>query len=285
MVAAVIFAVGLAGAIAIGEWIGARWMLGLDAIRLVQALLCSALVCSLLYLFRRGVDRRPFSTIGLPPFPENIRTWGLGAGVTVASVVVVIGGATLLGMIQWGEVAIGRLLIFVVSSAVLIFFLEALPEEIVFRGYIFTNLNSRLPCWLAVILTTILFGLLPIFVGTFNTLFEQIGSQTPPTWQFVPEGEDPITYFTFLPIFGFVLLYARLLTGSVWTPIAIHMTFLIANRLILGPSLERTGLTLTMQPPGPMLLIPLYLSLTIIVLSMLMGFGGKSIDWSARQPE
>lgn len=90
-------------------------------------------------------------------------------------------------------------LLFVFCSLVI---LPPLAEEIVFRGYLFTNLRSKLPYMHTAIITSGLFGIAHL----------QFGSGEPLLWIAAID--------TF--VLSLVLCYMREKTGSLWPPIFIH---------------------------------------------------------------
>ena len=73
-------------------------------------------------------------------------------------------------------------------------FYEAFPEEITFRGYVYRNLNTRFPRWLALVLQVVMFVLAPIAVTAFMVAIG-IG-----TWDLIT-----VEYIINLVAFGTVL--------------------------------------------------------------------------------
>ena len=97
----------------------------------------------LIYLVRRLVDQRPFITLGLTSLRAGRNGWpwhGVlacpgsdrrGRGVAVGW------GADFLSTAGAGTVLLA------VHLPLLVFLFEALPEELVFRGYFYRNLAER----------------------------------------------------------------------------------------------------------------------------------------------
>lgn len=86
---------------------------------------------------------------------------------------------------------------------------EALPEELVFRGYFYRNLADALPRWLAVLGQAGLFTLFGVAIGAAGSI-------------------DRVVLFL---LFATVLGYLRAVTGSVWTGIGFHLAFQIVAQL------------------------------------------------------
>lgn len=92
-----------------------------------------------------------------------------------------------------------------------------IAEEIIFRGFLFGKLKKYAPIWLAIVITSILFGLV--------------------------HGQWAVAIDTFS--LSVVLCGLRLLTGNIWAPILLHMAkngiayyFLFINPMILTKLVE-----------------------------------------------
>ncbi|WP_313165161.1 CPBP family intramembrane glutamic endopeptidase [Sedimentibacter sp.] len=92
-----------------------------------------------------------------------------------------------------------------------VFFIEAFPEEIV-RGYLYSRLEVSFSPWTALLMQTVLFTLFAFLVGSLYST-EQ--------WLFIPG-------------FGFLLGYFRMLSGSIWFSIGFHVAMMTVTQAI-GP--------------------------------------------------
>ncbi|WP_177194730.1 CPBP family intramembrane glutamic endopeptidase [Alteribacillus iranensis] len=101
------------------------------------------------------------------------------------------------------------LLMSVLVLCVTVFLIEALPEELIFRGYIYRSLLSVFPHWITVLLQMLLFSLFAYLIGAMYSV-EQI---------------------QFLPGFAFILGYVRAVSGNVWTPIGFHLAIMTATQM------------------------------------------------------
>lgn len=68
-----------------------------------------------------------------------------------------------------------------------------------------------------------------------------------------PAGEDPVSYLVLLFVFGVTLVIARMVTGSLWTAIAVHLTVLTVNRLVLA---RETGWSIELASADVLALVP-----------------------------
>lgn len=151
-----------------------------------------------------GTGWRPFLAgvaAYLVPFPIGL------------AVVLALGWATLRVPASAGAV-IGS----VAGLLLLVLLYEALPEELIFRGYLYRNLVSVLPAWLAVGAQAVLFSLFGLALGA--------------------DGGRAVVFLAF----GFVLGLIRLVTGSLWAPIGFHLVFQTCAQLA-GPDRDLVTVT------------------------------------------
>ena len=126
---------------------------------------------------------------------------GLLGGIAVYVV-----GMILTGGNDWAVLAVGAqskttyMLLMAVPLSILGGLLMAgLPEELIFRGYIFQALGERLPVWVAGLVTSVLFG-----------------------WTHIGYGPAQVVAAF---VFSLVLIELRLVLGSLWCGIALHTGF------------------------------------------------------------
>jgi len=181
------------------------------------AILATAIAVPMIVFARRGLDGKTVESLGLVLSPAAIRPFLIGA---VAFLVPsALGFAVVLGL-GWAGIApgasLGEILLFVPMLAVLVFLYEALPEELAFRGYIQTNLESRLGYWGA--------------IGAQAMLFALWGAAL---WAVAAGGIawDRFAMFFFM---GLVLGMVRAITGSVWAAIGLHVAFQTVAQLLLN---------------------------------------------------
>ena len=108
------------------------------------------------YIFRRWVDRRSFSSLGLE-IPGHFRD-----GITGAALAVFIMGSSCLliqatGHLKWMDFIFDLRFLFIAFGTI---GLSAFSQELIFRGYILSNLLESFPKWLALGITTLLFAIL-----------------------------------------------------------------------------------------------------------------------------
>lgn len=257
-----------AGALALGSVAStaADQRLGLTGFgaKAVPAVVVFAVAVPAVLLLCRRVDRRPLPSIGVRRPGAAL----LGVGVVLAAAVLVFGLDALGGGLAVESVDAGTLLIFLATNTLLALLLEAVPEELVFRGYVFAALADRWRPWCAALVTTALFVVAPaLSIVLAAGLGVVLGLPTdPPT--FAPGGQDPLAYAILLAVFGVMLILARIATGSVWACVAAHLSFLTINRIVLPSSAFDTGVVVS-APPGTELLVLGYLVLALVAFAVL----------------
>ena len=183
----------------------------------VMALLTTALVVPLVVLARRYLDREPIAELGLALDLSALRPFAIGAAAWLLPFTIgltaclAFGLVTITPLAPWSEI-----LAFVPLLIMLVFLLEALPEELAFRGYIQANLGKILPLWAAVTVQAILFG-------TWGVAL----------WFLSSGGIDPLHASLFY-VMGAILGMLRVITGSVWTGIGFHVAFQTMAQLLLS---------------------------------------------------
>lgn len=170
----------------------------------LRAVCTALLVVPLVVLARRHLDRRPWAGLRLTNLREGL-PWLL-RGMLIWLTGALLGLAVTLGL-GWATVGVGQLapatLLLAVYLPVLVFLYEALPEELVFRGYVYRNLADRYPPWAAVVGQAVLFTLWGVALGAAQTV-------------------DRVVLFA---TFALVLGILRAVSGNLWACIGFHLAF------------------------------------------------------------
>jgi len=277
--AAALICVGLA----LAGWTGyqAEQGLGLSKVARygLQALILSALVVPGVWWLRTRVDRRPMSGLKLATPRTALLAFGLGMGIVLVPTIVT---GLLAGTLGWATVTLdlsSAALLKLLIAAATVFFFEALPEELVFRGYIYRTLNGVAPKWAAGAITTALFVATPVCTWLIARYLLRI--------PFGMGGSDGITvgYLSMILAFGLFTQYLRILTGVLWTSMGFHFAFILLNRVV-GPRPSHLLRFTDVTAGGPLQMTPLILMLIILVgLLAYPWLAKKPIGWGARDPE
>jgi membrane protease YdiL (CAAX protease family) len=95
---------------------------------------------------------------------------------------------------------------------VLVLLYEAIPEELIFRGYLFRVLAERLPGWATILAQALLFCAFGAAIGAATSI-------------------DRLLLFFF---FSISLGYLRQVTGTVFATIGFHAVFQLFSQWLLG---------------------------------------------------
>lgn len=195
------------------------------AVRLLNAALASTLGVTLVVVARRHLDHRRFDGLGLTITRKAWIPFAVGVAAFLLPSLAGLGIAILAGWIRLSlAVSPSDLLASVAMLVLTVFLYEALPEELIFRGYLYRNLSAAAPPWLAALGQAILFAL-------FGTALWVLTSG----WGVLVERG---AIFLFMAI---VLGIIRIVSGSVWTCIGFHWAFQLTAQTLLGPNIEARG--------------------------------------------
>jgi membrane protease YdiL (CAAX protease family) len=160
----------------------------------------------LTYLFRRFLDRQSFTGLGFTR--QRGWLWEIGFGVILGFVLMGsiflvewAGGWLTVSNGVWRFQTLGPALLMLAGYFAL-FILAGASEEIIFRGYILQNLREWPGTILAVIMSSLLFGLVHGLNPNFN-LFAALN----------------------IALAGVAFCYAYLITGNLWLPLAFHFSW------------------------------------------------------------
>lgn len=282
---ALVMAVALGTAVALSDVAHARY--GVDGFPrlLLAGVVCTGLAVPWIAWIRRRLDRRSLSGLGLPGLRRSLGTFGLGALVTTGAAAVTFGLGAAAGWIAFGELAAGPLAVFLASNTLIAFLYEALPEELTLRGYAYRSLSSGLSRWTAALWTTVLFLLVPAGASVVQAGATAVLGGEVRAPRLAPGGQDPVAYLVLLTFFGTTLVVARVVTGSVWASIGVHLAFLTVNRIVLSSPAAGTGWSASFTMPDAVLLIPAYLFLAALGFLIYGRWRRRGIGWRDRDPE
>lgn len=226
---------------------------------LLRAALTSVLVVPLIALARRFLDQRSWDGLGLSslrsgwkPLLVGIFCWLIPALIGIAASLVL--GWTTITLVE----PLGDTLLFMAGLALLVFFYEALPEELIFRGYFYTNLATRMPLWLAVVGQAVLFTLWGLLNGGENSL------------------DRSLLFFTFAIIVGIF----RVITGSIWVGIGFHLVFQTFAQLF-----GSVGSQFTTSSPAILTIVAFGILPFAFSITILRWFYPQRPNWRDSEPD
>lgn len=178
-----------------------------------------------IWILRKRLDRGNPLSIGINKFSQGFPKFILGYGLLLIPLIISLLITQLAG---WAEIKInweGAQIDMILLGMLSVFITDALPEELVFRGYIFSNLLTRFVKWKSALITTLLFVLFPILLYPIKGF---LGSDI--TTGIV--SNLSAGYLIYMVFFGAFAMYLRILTKSIWTGVGFHLMFVYINQLI-----------------------------------------------------
>ncbi len=222
----------------------------------MRAILASLQVLPMIAWAHRFLDRRPN-----PGLAELFPGWyPLLIGMVWWLIPAAIGTALCLAL-GWVQItttaSIGEVLALAGILFVLVFIYEALPEELIFRGYFYRNLAASMPLWAAILTQATLFMLWGLANGGENSL------------------ERSMLFFSFAGVVGIF----RAVTGSVWAAIGFHLAFQTVAQLF-----GTVGGQFIVSAPQTLMVFAFAVLPFIIGLSLLDMFYKNRPNWQQADP-
>lgn len=182
--------------------------------RILAGAVVSTIVVVLVLALARHVDRRSLRDYGLTSARQSVCAFGLGAIAWIGPAGIGFLTLSLFDAQLTLAVSAQELLLTVALVLAAVLLSEALPEELVFRGYVTTVLGERFELWTAILVQS------SLFVGMALML----------------RGYTGVLDLSLFATMGICLGYMRMITGSVWTAIGFHTAFQTGSQLLLTHS-------------------------------------------------
>ena len=188
---------------------------------LVRSLLVGLVAIGGIVLLRKKAVNKLPKSIGLATAKKAVPQFLFGVGLIAVPLSITIALSSIFG---WDDISFNvnnGILLVAVIGLISTFFTDAITEELLFRGYIFSNLKERYNTWKSTLITLGFFVVTPVIVGIVQ-FYLGIVTGVPITPGFL------IT----LLVFGAFVQYLRILTKSIWAGVGFHMLFVHMNQLM-----------------------------------------------------
>jgi membrane protease YdiL (CAAX protease family) len=192
--------------------------------QMIQGVVVTSITLPIILILCKKVIHIPLSQLGLVSFRYGWLFFLLGIGSFICFLLFSLWLSQQFG---WSNIisiqASSPLLWMMLINIPAAFLYEAFPEELVFRGYLFYNLNQAFRRWLAVLIQVGLFVLAPLSITIILPVFG------------LKAGLDfTVDYVITLIIFGIVLQLCRIVSRNLWMNIGFHLTFLMNSRFLVS---------------------------------------------------
>lgn len=269
------FALGFAGWV--GEYISLNYTNGDQYRYWFQAIIMSTIVISTIVSMRKFWPRDQNINIGVGNFRSGLSYFGLGIGLMLIPLILTLLITHLAG---WGNVNFNtsQEIVNTFLSGILITFLfEALPEELLFRGFIFSYLNKKYKRWVSGIIAVLLFVLVPVVLFIVDSII--LNKEV----YIAGQNTLRISYLITMLIFGIFLQYLRILSGSIWVGVGFHLIFVFFNRILGLEPTKFIQMTEVQNETGMQIVIITLLILVFIGLILYPLYSKRKIGWNQVQ--
>jgi len=246
---------------------------------LLPALVMSGIVLAGVWWLRTRRDRRALEGLGLQGGARAAMYFAIGSGLILVPTILTVACTAAFG---WATLSVNDAPGIATISAMAVaaaFFGEALPEEVLFRGYIYRTLNTSMRRWTAGVATSVLFVLAPVVSALVQQhllgMDVRLGNASHLT----------AGYVTAVFVLGCIQQYLRILTNSTWTCVGFHLVFLLANRIVGIRDSAWIRLT-DVVAEGPLQLV--FVGSTLLITVVLLFYPrlkGRSLELNAVNPE
>lgn len=173
--------------------------------------LATTILCFILIDTARRIDKISWKKIGMSSLSGNIISFFIGTMIWAIPAVL---GLIICLLAGWAKITVtanlNQFLWRVLILYITVFLMEAFPEELILRGYIYSYLNALFPNWITLFLQSLIFSVFAYFIGAMYSL-EQL---------------------FFIPAYGFMLGYFRAKSRNVWTSIGFHVAVMTATQIL-----------------------------------------------------
>src|SRR5690625_421572 len=243
----------------VNAWVGGE----VDYDRLahiISALLIFSLATPMVIIARKFLDKRSWEGLKLTSFKNGWKAFIIGG---LSYLIPALLGITIFAMFGWTKISInasfGELVFAIFVLMILVFFYEALPEELIFRGYFYRNLNSSFTKMNAVFIQSGLFVLFALVIGAAASF-------------------DRIVFFLAI---GTVIGLIRVITNNLWSAVGLHLVFQTMQQMFGNPYNQE----LTSATPFLMEVVILGIIPFSFVFATAKLFVKKEPDWKEVDPE
>ena len=188
---------------------------------ITKAICVGVIVIIGIRLFRQRLDKGIPAGIGVNNSKTAFKYLLIGIGLILIPLLVTL---VISSVFEWANfrfnfkgVLISTLFLGLISTL----FTDALSEELVFRGYIFSNLKEHYNLWISSAITLTIFVIAPVFIITIQNSLQVDGAVA-------LSGN----YIINMILFGAFMQYLRIIFNSIWVGVGFHLIFVHMNQLM-----------------------------------------------------
>lgn len=270
------FAISLTGVVLVNVFAyeTQHWNISGNLNHLLRGALFSTLVILGIWFIRQKTYTLQMP-IGYGKPSTALKTLALGLGLILVPLIITLSVTHVLG---WAQVRINSsatILGSFILGFIATFLTDALPEEVIFRGYIYAQLNTRFHKLKSSLISVVFFALFPMLIVLVQKLLN---------YPIYIGGDDRITpsFMITMVFFGSFMQYLRVLTKSLWTSVGFHTLFVFMN-MLMGTSEEHFIQLTAFTSETPMQILLICLVVLTFALVIAYPFLKKEpIQWRSR---
>lgn len=177
-------------------------------------------IIGILFL-RRKLDKGHPEHIGLNHSKTALKYFLIGIGLILVPVLITLIASSIFGLADFRFNFNAGLVTIFFLGFISTFFTDALSEELIFRGYIYSNLKAHFNLRTSFLITLGIFVIAPVFLITIQNSLQI-------------QGAVPLSggYIINLILFGAFMQYLRIIFKSIWVGVGFHLVFVHMNQLM-----------------------------------------------------
>lgn len=194
---------------------------------IIKAISVGMIVIVGIWFLRSRLDRGVPKKIGLNKPRTAFKNIFLGIGLILVPLILALSLSLMFGWVKFSFNANNAIILSLFLGLISTLFTDALSEELIFRGYIFSNLKEYYGIWTSSIITVAIFVVAPILLITLQSSLNIHGAVG------LSAG-----YVINLILFGSFMQYLRIIFKSIWVGVGFHLVFVHMNQL-MGTSSDK----------------------------------------------
>mgnify|MGYP000398013683 CR=1 FL=1 len=186
-----------------------------------KSLVIGILVITGTVILRRKLDKGTPKEIGLNQIKTALKNFSTGIGLILVPVIIALTAGWIFGLAEFKFNIKGNIGIVFILGFISTLFTDALSEELIFRGYVYSNLKAHFSVWKSSLIAIAIFLLAPVVLITVQNNFNI-------------QGAVPLTggYIVTMILFGIFMQYLRVIFKSIWVGVGFHLVFVHMNQLM-----------------------------------------------------
>lgn len=193
----------------------------------VKAIAVGTIILFGVYIFRSRLDKGKPNKIGLNRPKIAIRNFLIGIGFILVPLILTLILGAVFGWAKFSFNTNDKIVQTILLGLISTLFTDALSEELIFRGYIYSNLKKHYSTWQSSLITLAFFVLAPLLlISLQNSLNIQGGVA-------LSGG-----YVLNMVFFGAFMQYLRIIFKSIWVGVGFHLVFVQMNQW-MGTSTDK----------------------------------------------